>query len=79
MERNPAGTWLCKPSLLEFMLTGFPLTKPPWKFQTQGPLSGSVIEHLPLTQVVILGFWDQVLHQVLLLPLPRSLASVCLS
>ena len=24
----------------------------------------SVIEHLPLAQVVILGFWDRVPHQV---------------
>ena len=28
-----------------------------------GHLSGSVVEHLPLAQVVIPGSWDQVLHQ----------------
>lgn len=27
-----------------------------------GCLGGSVVEHLPLAQVMILGFWDQVLH-----------------
>ena len=28
-----------------------------------GHLSGSVVERLPSTQVMILGSWDQVLHQ----------------
>ena len=28
-----------------------------------GHLGGSVVEHLPLAQVVILGSWDRVLHQ----------------
>ena len=28
-----------------------------------GHLGGSVVEDLPLAQVVILGSWDQVLHQ----------------
>ena len=27
-----------------------------------GHLGGSVVEHLPLAQVVILGSWDQVPH-----------------
>ena len=43
------------------------------------------VEHLPLVQVVILGFWDQVPHQAPhreLLPLPESLPmslALCLS
>ena len=54
-----------------------------WKF-TLGCLGGSVVERLPLAQVVILRSWDQVLHQTphrsLLLPLPVSLPlCVCLS
>ena len=28
-----------------------------------GDLDGSVVEHMPLAQVVILGSWDRVLHQ----------------
>ena len=28
-----------------------------------GHLSGSVAEHLPLAQIMILGFWDRVPHQ----------------
>ena len=28
-----------------------------------GCLGGSVVEHLPLAQGVILGFWDRVSHQ----------------
>ena len=28
-----------------------------------GHLDGSVVKHLPLAQVVILGSWDRVLHQ----------------
>ena len=28
-----------------------------------GHLGGSVVEHLPLAQVMILGSWDQVPHQ----------------
>ena len=28
-------------------------------------MGGSVVEHLCLTQVMILGSWDQVLHQAL--------------
>ena len=28
-----------------------------------GHLGGSLVEHLPLAQVMILGSWDQVLHQ----------------
>ena len=31
--------------------------------RTQGHLGGSVVERLPLAQVVILGSWDRVLHQ----------------
>ena len=68
-----------------------------WKFQNtglnneksnkstrRGHLGGSVVEHLPLAQVVILGSRDRVPHQApcgsLLLPLPVSLPlSVCLS
>ena len=30
-----------------------------------GHLGGSVVEHLPLAQVVILGSWDRVPHQAL--------------
>ena len=29
----------------------------------KGHLGGSEVEHLPSAQVVILGSWDQVLHQ----------------
>ena len=29
-----------------------------------GHLGGSLVEHLPSAQVVILGSWDQVSHQV---------------
>ena len=32
-------------------------------FLYQGHLGGSVVEHLPLAQVMILGSWDRVLHQ----------------
>ena len=56
------------------------------KFQDEkeGHLGGSVVEHLPSAQVVILGSWHQVLHLApdgsLLLPLPMSLPpSLCLS
>ena len=31
--------------------------------QTQGPLGGSVVEHLPSAQVMILESWDRVPHQ----------------
>ena len=31
----------------------------------KGHLGGSVVEHLPLVQVMILGSWDRVLHQAL--------------
>ena len=45
----------------------------------QGHLGGSVVEHLPLAQVVILRSWDQVLHVgSQLLPLPVS-TSLCFS
>ena len=43
----------------------------------QGHLGGSVVEHLPLAQVMVLGSWDQVPHWLLewslLLPLPMGL------
>ena len=47
-------------------------------------LGGSVVEHLPLAQVMVPGSWDRVLQRVpagsLLLPLPVSLPlSLCLS
>ena len=43
-----------------------------------GQLDGSVVEHLPLVQIMILGSGDQVAS--LLLPLPMSLPlSLCLS
>ena len=50
----------------------------------RGHLVGSVVEHLPLVQVAILGSWDQVRIQLLsgslLLPLPMSLTlSLCVS
>ena len=53
---------------------------------TVGRLGGSVVDHLPLAQGMILGSWDRVLHQApqggsLLLPLPVSLplcVCVCL-
>ena len=42
-----------------------------------GRLGGSVVEHLPLAQVMIPGFWDAVIIWLpagsLLLPLPMSL------
>ena len=28
-----------------------------------GRLGGSVVEHLPLAQILILGFWDRLLHR----------------
>ena len=31
-----------------------------WKNKIQGDLRSSVVEHLPLAQVVILGSWDRV-------------------
>ena len=33
------------------------------KKPNSGHLCGSVVEHLPTAQVVILGSWDRVLHQ----------------
>ena len=50
----------------------------------RGHLGGSVVEHLPSAEVMILGSWDRVPHLApagsLLLPLPLSLPlSVCLS
>ena len=33
------------------------------KKKRKGHQGGSVVEHLPLAQVVIAGSWDQVLHQ----------------
>ena len=33
------------------------------KISESGCLGGSVVEHQTLVQVVILGSWDQVLHQ----------------
>ena len=33
-------------------------------FDCRGHLGGSVVERLSLAQVMILGSWDQVLHQV---------------
>ena len=48
-----------KPLLLRWLLAGFLLTTQGW-----GPLGGSVVEHLPLAQVMILEFQDRVLHQV---------------
>ena len=40
----------------------------PWgrdrlSFSWGGALGGSVVQHLPLPQVVILEYWDRVLHQ----------------
>ena len=47
------------------------------KFIDEGRLGGSAVEHLPLAQGMIPGFWDRVPHPVphrnLLLPLPLSL------
>ena len=34
-----------------------------FKFPFQGRLGGSVVEHLPLAQVMIPRSWDRVLHQ----------------
>ena len=31
-------------------------------FSKRDPVGGSVVEHLPLAQVVIPGFWDQIPH-----------------
>ena len=51
----------------------------PQKVKNRGILGGSVIKHLPSTQVTILGSWDQVprlapcLAGCLLLPLPLPL------
>ena len=52
--------------------------------QEKGHLGGSVVEPLPLAQVVIPGSWDQVLHQAphnsLVVPLPMFLPlSLCVS
>ena len=38
----------------------------PLRNAIQGHLGGSVVERLPLAQVVILGSWDRVLHWGLL-------------
>ena len=43
---------------------------PSLKGAHQGHLGGSVVECLPLAQVVILESWNQVPHHALLLPLP---------
>ena len=56
---------------------------PNYKHFTWGHLGGSVVECLPLAQVVILGSWDQVLHWAPLRE-PASLsacvsASLCVS
>ena len=62
------------------MELGGPLIQHDWglfKIRNWGHLGGSVLEHLPLAQVEILGSWDQVPYQVpvqsLLLPLAMSL------
>ena len=65
----------------------FPIHISLLKTSIGGHLGGLAVEHLPLAQGMILGSWDQVLHQdspqgslLLLLPLPMSLPlSVCLS
>ena len=46
-----------------------------------GCLRGSVVEHLPLAQVVIPGSWDQVSHQASLgeLASPSAYVSASLS
>ena len=31
--------------------------------ELEGNLGGSVVEHLPLAEVVILGSWDEILNQ----------------
>ena len=45
--------------------------------EDEGCLGGSVVEHLPLAQVVILGSWDRIPHRAphgeLCLSLPLSL------
>ena len=58
-----------------------------WGMQTRillrGCLSGSMVERLPLAQVVIPGFWDGVLHQAPFMkpasPSAYVSASLCVS
>ena len=44
---------------------------------SEGLLSGSVVERLPLAQIVILGFWDRVPHQAPRRE-PASASALCL-
>ena len=50
----------CSVLTLQLLKSGLDLS---FKTTGQGYLGGSVVEHLPLAQVVIPGSWDQVLHQ----------------
>ena len=43
----------------------------------EGHLGGSAVEHLPSTQIVILGSWDRVLHQAS--PREPTSPSACVS
>ena len=51
------------------------------KFLLMGSLGGSVVEHLLLAQVLILGSWDQVTYQALYREpaSPSAYVSACLS
>ena len=48
-------------------------------FKIEGRLGGSVVEHLPLAQVMILGSWDGVLNQAPCGEPAYVCASVCVS
>ena len=55
----------------------------PSKIEDLGTLGGSVVEHLPSAQAMILGSWDQVPHQAHLRepasPSDYVSASLCVS
>ena len=49
------------------------------KLSPRGHLGGSVVEHLPSAQIVILGSWDGVPEGSLLSPYAYVSASLCVS
>ena len=49
------------------------------KAERRGHLGGSVVEHLPLAQVVILGSWDQAPRKEPVSPSACVSASLCVS
>ena len=60
----PAYSWALLFSFLHFSIPSFYLIlRAQLKVPSEGCLGGSVVGHLPLAQVVIPGFWDQVPHR----------------